>query len=130
MIAALTDVVARYPRWGFSPEVEYDPRLIRVPGAPEVIKNRYSAFTGTSLDKILRQNEVDTVVVCGFMTNFCCDSTAREAHDRDYFVDFIVDATGTPGTEHMSQVEVGGRRAHGEPLPRTVQEPDRRRPTG
>ena len=89
-----------------SPEVEYDPRLIRVPGAPEVMKNRYSAFAGTNLDEILRQNEVDTVIVCGFMTNFCCDSTAREAHDRDYFVDFIVDATGTPGTEHMSQVEV------------------------
>jgi ureidoacrylate peracid hydrolase len=31
------------------------------------------------------------------MTNFCCDTTARSAHDRDYFVDFIADATGAPG---------------------------------
>jgi nicotinamidase-related amidase len=89
-----------------SPEVDYDPRLARVAGAPEVVKNRYSAFTGTNLDEILRQHNVDTVVVCGFMTNFCCDSTARDAHDRDYFVDLIIDATGTPGTEHMGQVEI------------------------
>ena len=89
-----------------SPEVDYDPNLVRIPGAPEIVKNRYSAFAGTELDDVLRKHKIDTVVVCGFMTNFCCDSTARDAHDRDYFVDFIIDATGTPGTEHMGQVEI------------------------
>jgi nicotinamidase-related amidase len=89
-----------------SPEIEYDTRLVRIQGAPEVVKNRYSAFAGTELDTLLRKHNIDTVVVCGFMTNFCCDSTARDAHDRDYFVDFIIDATGTPGTEHMGQVEI------------------------
>jgi nicotinamidase-related amidase len=95
-----------------SDEVAYDPRLIQVKNSLEIVKNRYSAFAGTALHEILRQREIDTVVVCGFMTNFCCDSTAREAHDRDYFVDFIIDATGTPGTDHMSQAEV--RKAVGE----------------
>ena len=36
------------------------------------------------------------------MTNFCCESTARSAHDRDFFVDFVWDATGTPGVENIS----------------------------
>lgn len=49
---------------------------------------------------------VDRVVVCGFMTNFCCDSTTRDAHDLDYFVDFIVDATGTPGTADLDQAKI------------------------
>ena len=31
-----------------------------------------------------------------------CETTARTAHGKDYYVDFIVDATGTPGTEFLS----------------------------
>jgi len=40
------------------------------------------------------------------MTNFCCESTARDAHDRDYYVDFIIDATGTPGLEKLNQEQI------------------------
>jgi len=40
------------------------------------------------------------------MTNFCCESTARDAHDRDYYVDFILDATGTPGLEKLNQEQI------------------------
>ncbi len=75
-------------------EVEYDNRLVISSNQMEIIKNRYDAFIGTDLDKILKQNKINKVVVCGFMANFCCESTARSAHDRDYFVDFIKDATG------------------------------------
>lgn len=76
-----------------SEEVEYDGRLIRAKGAVEVIKNRYSAFAGTDLEARLKKASVTQLVICGFMTNFCCESTVRDAHDRDYFVDFVVDAT-------------------------------------
>lgn len=87
-------------------DVELCPEL-RVPrGALEIRKTRYSAFARTGLDEILRSLRVDTVVICGFMTNCCCESTARDAHDRDFFVDFIVDATGTPGTQTMDQAEI------------------------
>ena len=51
------------------------------------------------------EKEIEKVVVCGFMTNFCCESTARHAHDIDYFVDFVIDAMGTPGTEELSPTE-------------------------
>jgi len=95
-------------------EVEYDDRLTRPRNTPEIVKNRYSAFVGTDLDERLRRAGVDTVVICGFMTNFCCESTARDAHDRDYFVDFVLDATGTPGTDHLGQGEI--RRIVGELL--------------
>lgn len=77
-------------------EVEYDSRLYRPSGYPDLTKTRYSAFQGTGLSGILEAAQIDTLVVCGFMTNYCCEGTAREAHDRDYFVDFIMDATGCP----------------------------------
>jgi ureidoacrylate peracid hydrolase len=77
-------------------ESAYVPQLQIVPDAIHMIKRRYSCFEGTELDGILRSLGVNTVVICGYMTNFCCDSTARAAHDRDYFVDFIADATGAP----------------------------------
>lgn len=86
-----------------SEEVEYDANLTVLKNAKEIIKNRYSAFEGTNLEKTLRSLKVSTVAICGFMTNFCCESTARSAHDKDFFVDFVVDATGTPGTDNMSE---------------------------
>ena len=87
-------------------EVEYDGRLLRPAGAIEIAKTRYSAFANTPLQQELRRMGVDSVVICGFMTNFCCDSSARDAHDLDYYVDFVLDATGTPGTENMNEASV------------------------
>jgi ureidoacrylate peracid hydrolase len=89
-----------------SEEVEYAPDLHRPQRLQEIIKTRYSAFVGTDLENSLKKKKVTTVTICGFMTNFCCDSTARDAHDRDFFVDFIADATGTPGTERLGEQEI------------------------
>lgn len=77
-------------------ESAYVPELTIVPSGLHITKRRYSSFEGTELDAILRTLGVDTVVITGYMTNFCCDTTARAAHDKDYFVDFIADATGAP----------------------------------
>jgi nicotinamidase-related amidase len=77
-------------------EVEDDPRLKIPAGALTISKQRYSCFVGTGLDRALRERSIDRIVVTGFMTNFCCEATARHGHDLDYFVDFPVDATGCP----------------------------------
>ena len=89
-----------------SDEVEYDKRLTRPSTAIEITKNRYSAFTCSALAKILEEYKIEKAVICGFMTNFCCESTARDALDRDYYVDFIADATGTPGTDNYGEEEI------------------------
>ncbi len=79
-----------------SVEAEYVPGLKIVPGGLHMTKHRYSCFEGTELEAILRSLGVKTLAICGYMTNFCCETTARAAHDKDYFVDFIADATGAP----------------------------------
>lgn len=49
-----------------------------------VCKVAYSAFFNTQLDWILRRAGVNTVVVCGIVTNGGVASTVRDAHMRDY----------------------------------------------
>lgn len=87
-------------------EVEYDDRLLPPNGAFELTKSRYSCFVNTSLQQLLDKQGVEALVITGFMTNFCCESTARDAHGRDYYVEFILDATGNPGTETMDEAAV------------------------
>ncbi|MDE8350226.1 MAG: cysteine hydrolase [Acidocella sp.] len=79
-----------------TPEAAFVPQLQVIDAGIHITKRRYSSFEGTELEAVLRTLGCDSVAICGYMTNFCCDSTARAAHDRDYFVDFISDATGAP----------------------------------
>lgn len=58
-------------------------------------KNFPGSFTGTILENWLRENEIDTVVIAGYMTQMCCDTTARQAFHRGFAVEFLADATGT-----------------------------------
>jgi nicotinamidase-related amidase len=48
-----------------------------------IVKCRYSAFAGTPLEMILRSLNVEDLIVGGVMTNLCCETTARDAFNRD-----------------------------------------------
>jgi nicotinamidase-related amidase len=56
-----------------------------------VCKVAYSAFFNTQLDWVLRKARIETVVVCGIVTNGGVASTARDAHLRDYNVVVLSD---------------------------------------
>lgn len=58
-------------------------------------KNLPGSFTGTDLELWLRGRQIDTVVITGYMTQMCCDTTARQAFHMGFQVEFIADATGT-----------------------------------
>ncbi|MBT5047895.1 MAG: cysteine hydrolase [Rhodospirillaceae bacterium] len=51
-----------------------------------VRKHRYSAFSGTAMDNLLRRNGIRTTVVTGVSTNICVESTLREAFNLGYYV--------------------------------------------
>lgn len=53
------------------------------------------SFTGTDLEQFLRDLEIDTVVIAGYMTQMCCDTTSRQAVHLGFSVEFLSDATGT-----------------------------------
>lgn len=74
-----------------------------------VLKPRVSAFYGTSLDAILRANSVEQVVLAGVSSTWAVQSTARDAHDRDYNVVVIEDACAAASEdEHQSSMEMLG----------------------
>ena len=65
------------------------------PGEKVIQKHRYSAFFDTDLHTYLRGCDVDTVIITGCMTNYCCGATARDAFFRDFKVIFGSDVTAT-----------------------------------
>lgn len=58
-------------------------------------KNLPGSFTGTELEPWLRKNNIKQVAICGYMTQMCCDTTARQAMHLCFNVEFLSDATGT-----------------------------------
>ena len=60
-----------------------------------LIKSQYDAFYNTDLEKLLKQNNIEQVVITGVATHLCCETTARSAFTRDFSVKFISDATAS-----------------------------------
>ncbi len=57
------------------------------PGDVEVAKHRYSSFTNTNMEFVLKaRTGIDTLVVCGLTTECCVDTCVRDAFVRDYHV--------------------------------------------
>lgn len=77
------------------PEAEIHASIAPEPKDKIIIKHRYSAFYNTDLETVLRCAKIEDLVICGIMTNLCCESTARDAYYRDYRVFFLADGTGT-----------------------------------
>ncbi len=74
------------------PSVQIIDALAPLPGDIVVDKLFFSGFHNTDLDTILRARDVDTVVICGTVTNVCCESTVRDAAHREYKVIVVADA--------------------------------------
>lgn len=58
-----------------------------------VTKHRYSAFVDTNLDLVLRSLNIRNLVVVGYTTNVCVESTVRSAAMQDYAVTVVRECT-------------------------------------
>ena len=54
-------------------------------------KKRYNCFLHTDLEFVLKNLEVDTVIITGINTSSCCLSTSFEATNRDFRVIMVED---------------------------------------
>lgn len=82
--------------------------LAVAPGDITVVKNRYSAFAhgASTLERVLRNLGVDTVLVAGTKTNVCCDSTARDAMMLDFKSVLVSDCCAAlSDDEHLATLE-------------------------
>jgi nicotinamidase-related amidase len=65
------------------------------PGEPIVEKFGYGAFHDTNLDDLLKEREVESVLVTGTVTQICVEETARESSKRGYRTTIISDAVSS-----------------------------------
>jgi ureidoacrylate peracid hydrolase len=76
------------------------------PGDLIVPKPRYSGFSGTNLEALLRERDIRTLVFVGIATNVCVESTLRDAYFREYFCILIEDATQQAGPAFIQDATV------------------------
>ena len=62
---------------------------------PLIIKEVNSAFIGTDLEKRLRKNKINSLVIVGLTTNHCISTTTRMAGNLGFNTLLISDATAT-----------------------------------
>jgi nicotinamidase-related amidase len=76
-----------------SPSLEIHPAVQPRDGEPVIQKHLPGSFTNTPLEDELRRRGIERVIVSGFMTQMCCDTTTREAAHRGFKVTLLADAT-------------------------------------
>jgi nicotinamidase-related amidase len=64
-------------------------------GEPVVVKNYPNAFVQTDLDDVLKTANASNLVLAGFMTHMCVNSTARGAFNIGYEPIVVAAATAT-----------------------------------
>merc|ERR1711998_701376 len=62
-------------------------------------KKGLDAFPNTTLDAELKAKGIETLVLCGFLTNCCVESTMRTACEKGYNVITLTDCCATTSEE-------------------------------
>lgn len=90
-----------------SPGTDFHPDLDVQPDDFIVIKPRVSGFYGTDLEAVLRAQRITRLVLAGVSSTWAVQSTARDAHDRDYGVVIAEDAcAAATEDEHQEAMKV------------------------
>ena len=69
-------------------------------------KNVNSAFIGTGLDEILKNLNINTLVIVGMTTNHCISTTVRMAGNLGYETFLISDSTACYNTKGLDEKEI------------------------
>lgn len=78
-----------------SQQAELHPTVTERPFDLLVEKSLASALTKTNLGTWLREQQVDTLTVVGYMTHNCDTSTVLQAHHEGWKVELLHDASGS-----------------------------------
>jgi ureidoacrylate peracid hydrolase len=65
-------------------------------GEPVITKWQYDAFEDTDLHLLLQSRGIKTLLMTGFTTNVCVETTARHGYIKGYYVVLVSDCTGAP----------------------------------
>lgn len=74
----------------------YEGMVKPLPGERVVTKWQYDAFEDTDLDLLLKSRGIKTLLMTGFTTNVCVETTARHGYIKGYHIVLVSDCTGAP----------------------------------
>ncbi|HCG8744432.1 TPA: cysteine hydrolase [Vibrio parahaemolyticus] len=89
--------------------------LITQTGDHFVRKTTPDSFLNTNLQSVLNELDVDSLIVCGYASEFCVDTTIRRAAGLGYPVTLVSDAHTTHDKKHASGAQI--REHHNATLP-------------
>ncbi len=72
----------------------------------EIEKCFCDSFVGTQLDEILKSKSINKLVVGGMQTDFCVDTTCRQAAALGYDVLLVADAHSTLDHEYLKAEQI------------------------
>ncbi len=88
------------PGWQFLPEIEV------LPEDSIVAKTTCDAFCETTLDATLREQKIKHLLIGGWATDFCVDTTIRAASSRKYAITVIADGHTAADRPHLAASKV------------------------
>ena len=88
------------------------PRVAPHNGEPVVVKNYPNSFVQTDFDDILKTANASNLVLAGFMTHMCVNSTARGAFNLGYAPTVVAAATATRALPGLGDATVPAAAVH------------------
>jgi nicotinamidase-related amidase len=88
------------------------PRVAPHNGEPVVVKNYPNSFVQTDFDDILKTANASNLVLAGFMTHMCVNSTARGAFNLGYAPTVVAAATATRALPGLGDAAVPAAAVH------------------
>ncbi len=83
-----------------------------IDGEQVIVKNFPNAFVQTPLDETLRSRGIENIVLAGFMTHMCVNSTAHGGFNLGYHPTVVASATATRGLETADGTQLSARQVH------------------
>ncbi|MDP6442208.1 MAG: isochorismatase family protein [Pirellulaceae bacterium] len=85
---------------------EFVPSLTPLADDHVVAKTTCDAFYDTTLNHLLTAWGVDELIICGWATDFCVDTTVRAAVSHNYSVTVVSDGHTAADRPHLSAVRI------------------------
>lgn len=97
-----------HPEWGpdkDSPDFQFHDSLKVLPEDPMIIKSYPSSFTKTNLHEMLKEEDVNTLFMCGLSSVGCVLSTYLDAASHDYNAFLVEDALLSHKEKYTDNIE-------------------------
>jgi nicotinamidase-related amidase len=72
----------------------------------KIRKTTPDSFLHTKLEKFLKANSVTNLIICGYASEFCVDTTVRRGAALGFTVQLVSDAHTTHNKEHASAKQI------------------------